>query len=122
MSTVVKYVASGTNVVNPAARSPATSRSRLAARSSGEPGEERVGQVEPDGDRRLERRAVHVGQELLGGLGRGRPARAGPHIQPIFHPVVLNVLPPDEIVSVRSAMPGSVAIGTWAAPGNTRCS
>ena len=37
---------------------------------------------------------------------------AGPHIQPIFQPVVLNVLPPDEIVSVRSRMPGSVAIGT----------
>ena len=42
---------------------------------------------------------------------------AGPHIQPIFHPVVLNVLPPDEIVSVRSAMPGRVAIGTWRGAG-----
>ncbi len=47
---------------------------------------------------------------------------AGPHIQPIFQPVVLNVLPPDEIVSVRSTIPGSVAIGTCWAPGNTRCS
>ena len=37
---------------------------------------------------------------------------AGPHSQPIFHPVVLNVLPPEEIVSVRSAIPGSVASGT----------
>jgi hypothetical protein len=47
---------------------------------------------------------------------------AGPHIQPIFQPVVLNVLPPEEIVRVRSPMPGSVAIGTCTAPGNTRCS
>ena len=47
---------------------------------------------------------------------------AGPHSQPIFHPVVLNVLPPEEIVSVRSAIPGSVASGTCEAPGNTRCS
>ena len=36
---------------------------------------------------------------------------AGPAIQPIFHPVVENVLPPDEIVSVRSHAPGSVASG-----------
>ena len=46
----------------------------------------------------------------------------GPHIQPIFQPVVLNVLPPEEMVNVRSAIPGSVASGTWVAPGNTRCS
>ena len=42
---------------------------------------------------------------------------AGPHSQPIFHPVVLNVLPPDEIVSVRSAIPGSVASGTCGGAG-----
>ena len=47
---------------------------------------------------------------------------AGPHAHPIFQPVVLNVLPPDEIVSVRSAMPGSVAIGMCSAPEKTRCS
>ena len=35
---------------------------------------------------------------------------------------MLNVLPPDEIVSVRSAIPGNVAIGMRTAPGNTRCS
>ena len=35
---------------------------------------------------------------------------AGPHTQPIFHPVVLNVLPPLEMTSVRSRMPGSVAM------------
>ena len=33
---------------------------------------------------------------------------SGPVIQPIFQPVVLNVLPPDEMVRVRSDIPGSV--------------
>ena len=37
---------------------------------------------------------------------------AGPLTQPIFQPVVEKVLPADEIVSVRSQAPGSVAIGT----------
>ena len=36
---------------------------------------------------------------------------AGAVIQPIFHPVVLNVLPPDEMEIVRSRAPGSDAIG-----------
>ena len=35
---------------------------------------------------------------------------AGPDIQPIFQPVVWNVLPPLEMVGVRSNIPGSVAI------------
>ena len=39
---------------------------------------------------------------------------AGAVIQPIFQPVVLNVLPPEEMVTVRSRAPGSVAIGTCA--------
>ena len=41
--------------------------------------------------------------------------------QPIFQPVALKVLPPLEIVIVRSAAPGSVAIGRcgWS---NSRCS
>ena len=46
----------------------------------------------------------------------------GAQIQPIFQPVVLNVLPPLEITSVRSRMPGSVASGTCRASSNTRCS
>lgn len=46
---------------------------------------------------------------------------AGPVTQPIFHPVVENVLPADEIVSVRSHAPGSVEIGTCG-PSKTRCS
>ena len=33
---------------------------------------------------------------------------AGPHSQPIFQPVQENVLPAEEMVRVRSAMPGSV--------------
>ena len=36
---------------------------------------------------------------------------AGPQIQPIFQPVVLNVLPALPTTSVRSRIPGSVAIG-----------
>lgn len=44
-----------------------------------------------------------------------------PVTQPIFHPVKENVLPPELIVTVRSRMPGRVAIGMcW--PSNTRCS
>ena len=46
---------------------------------------------------------------------------AGPQAQPIFQPVNENVLPIDEIVSVRSAIPGSVASGTCS-PSKTRCS
>ena len=41
---------------------------------------------------------------------------AGPVAQPIFQPVNEKVLPELEIVSVRSAMPGSVAIGTCSLP------
>ena len=47
---------------------------------------------------------------------------AGPVIQPIFHPVSENVLPAEETVSVRSAMPGRVAIGVWERPSKVRCS
>ena len=36
---------------------------------------------------------------------------AGPVTHPIFQPVNENVLPADEIVSVRSPMPGSVQSG-----------
>ena len=38
----------------------------------------------------------------------------GPLAQPTFQPVKENVLPDEEIVSVRSAIPGSVASGTCA--------
>ena len=47
---------------------------------------------------------------------------AGPVAQPIFQPVNEKVLPELEIDSVRSAMPGSVAIGTCSLPSKTRCS
>ena len=46
---------------------------------------------------------------------------AGPHAQPVFQPVTENVLPIEDTVSVRSAIPGSVASGTCS-PSNTRCS
>ena len=36
--------------------------------------------------------------------------------QPTFQPVVPNDFPPDEMVTVRSAMPGNVASGTWQIP------
>ena len=47
---------------------------------------------------------------------------AGPQTQPIFQPVALNVLPPLEMVSVRSAIPGRVPIGMCSAPSKTRYS
>ena len=53
---------------------------------------------------------------------RRRPAPPGPVAQPTFQPVTLNVLPEREIVSVRSAIPGSVASGMCSSPSNTRCS
>jgi hypothetical protein len=40
----------------------------------------------------------------------------GPWIQPTFQPVTENVLPTEEIVSVRSAIPGRLAIGTCGRP------
>jgi hypothetical protein len=46
---------------------------------------------------------------------------AGPLAHPTFQPVKENVLPPLEIVSVRSHMPGSVAIGTCGTS-KVRCS
>ena len=46
---------------------------------------------------------------------------AGPCTQPIFHPVAEKVLPADEIVRVRRAAPGRVAMGVCAA-WNARCS
>ena len=47
---------------------------------------------------------------------------AGPQIQPIFQPVTLKVLPALLTTSVRSRMPGSVAIERCRAPLKTRCS
>ena len=70
----------------------------------------------------LERRRAREGQELLGRAHRRRPAPPGPVAQPTFQPVTLNVLPSEEIVSVRSAMPGSVASGMCSSPSKTRCS
>ena len=49
-------------------------------------------------------------------------AAAGPLTQPTFQPVAEKVLPADEIVRVRSHIPGSVATGTCSAPPKTRCS
>ena len=47
---------------------------------------------------------------------------AGPLTQPTFQPVTENVLPAEDTVSVRPAIPGSVAIGTCRWPSKTRCS
>ncbi len=46
----------------------------------------------------------------------------GPLTQPIFHPVNEKVLPELEMVTVRSNIPGSVAIGTCAWSSKVRCS
>ena len=53
---------------------------------------------------------------------RAATSGAGPVAQPTFQPVTLNVLPSEEIVSVRSAIPGSVASGMCSSPSKTRCS
>ncbi len=48
---------------------------------------------------------------------------AGPVAQPTFQPVNENVLPAEPRVSVRSRMPGSVAIGTCGrSASKARCS
>jgi len=44
-----------------------------------------------------------------------------PVTQPTFHPVNEKVLPAELIVTVRSRMPGSEAIG-MCSPSNTMCS
>ena len=49
-------------------------------------------------------------------------ASAGPLTQPTFHPVVENVFPAELIVSVRCAIPGSVATGMCSDPAKARCS
>ena len=46
---------------------------------------------------------------------------AGAQVKPIFQPVRLKVLPVDEIVTVRSRMPGRLASGTCS-PSKTMCS
>ena len=61
-------------------------------------------------DRDLHRRAARERQELLRRAHAG-DERGGPLHQPIFQPVNENDLPALEIVSVRSAIPGSVASG-----------
>ena len=47
---------------------------------------------------------------------------AGPQAHPIFHPVVLNDLPPEDTVTVRSAIPSRLATGMCRTPSKTRCS
>jgi len=47
---------------------------------------------------------------------------AGPETQPIFQPVALNSFPALLTVTVRSNMPGSVAMGIWRALPKVRCS
>ena len=46
---------------------------------------------------------------------------SGPQAHPTFQPVKASVLPADEIVTVRSAMPGKETRGRCS-PSNTRCS
>ena len=47
---------------------------------------------------------------------------AGAIAQPTRQPVTLKVFDNPLVVTVRSAMPGSDAIGTCARPSNTMCS
>ena len=107
--------------MNPAACKPGQQSVALGLHVGSELGEERVGQAEAHGNSRLERGPADVCQELLRGARCGDQG-GGAQIQPIFQPVVLNVLPPLEIASVRSRMPGNVANGTCRNSSNTRCS
>ena len=52
---------------------------------------------------------------------RASVSSGGAQVQPIFQPVRLKVLPVDEMVTVRSRMPGREARGRCA-PSKTRCS
>ena len=51
-----------------------------------------------------------------------RMRSVGPVAQPTFHPVKEKDLPALPIVTVRSAMPGRVAMGTCGWPSYQRCS
>jgi hypothetical protein len=51
-----------------------------------------------------------------------RTSSGGAQAQPIFQPVNENDLPPLEIVTVRSRIPGYVAIGRCTTSSNVRCS
>ena len=80
-----------------------------------------IRQCEARRDRVLERATRDV-REVLAHHAHCADQIAGPVAQPTFHPVNENVLPPEPIVTVRSAIPGSVAIGTCGWPSNHRCS
>ena len=79
MSTVVKYVASGRYVVNPARVKAADEMVALRRQIGGNPSVEVVVEIETGGDRRLERRPVDVGEELFGGACRGDERRRTTH-------------------------------------------
>ena len=112
MSTVVKYVPWGSYVIEPGGAQTSHEVVALDGQVGGELGVELVVEVEPDAMAGWNGPALTYVRNCLA-VRAAVTSGSGPHSQPTFQPVVLNVLPPDEIVSVRSAMPGSVAIGTW---------
>ena len=65
MSAVTKYVPDGRYTVEPGVGEPRREQVALRREVGGEPDEVLVGQAQPHGGGVLERRAVHVGEELL---------------------------------------------------------
>ncbi|CAM5628423.1 hypothetical protein SCALM49S_10353 [Streptomyces californicus] len=120
MSVVMKYVPSGSYTWKPAARSPVASRSRLRCMSARKPVKKVSGRASASAI------AYWNGPPLTKvrycfAERTAATSAASPVTQPTFHPVYENVLPADEIETVRPRIPGSAAIG-WCAPVKTRCS
>src|ERR1019366_6400434 len=111
MSVMVKYVAAGRYTVNPSLASPSQKRSRLAL--STDPNAVIVsGAATRPWAIASWKGAPEVYVRNCLAARTAATKGAGPVTQPTFHPVNENVLPPEEIDSVRSAMPGNVAKGT----------
>ena len=114
-STTTKYVPAGTIGVNPASASPAQSRSRPACSVVARPAYTSSGSPSPCATAGWNGPDATKVRNCLTARTASTSSR-GPCTQPTFQPVTENVLPADEMVSVRSAIPGSVAIGTCSPP------
>src|SRR5436190_19861647 len=107
MSTVRKYVPADGNTVRPAAASPADSRSRFSSRSAATRRNTDPGSRSPVAIAYWNGPPFTYVRNCLT-VRTAAVSSGDAHTQPIFQPVQENVLPPDEIVTVRSRIPGNV--------------
>ena len=82
----------------------------------------RIALLQPKSDGGLQVRRGRKGQELVRARRNRWPFSGAATIQPTFHPVSEKILPADPTLSVRSAMPGSVASGAKRWPSSRMCS